>query len=719
MGESSLAALAESGAAALGSRGVSVSISGFIGLGHPTRELQFVFINGRACARVAAVASAVEAAALCVARSPTARALPLTVETPDSSATRGGGRREASSEGGYPVFVVDVTIDPPSAVHLVHDHDRTLVDFCDWPQALLALTTSVSTAMGVAEEESSGEAAGERNPFLDPPLPPPRVSEWTTARVACAGDWELELGPVVVRAPATLTVPPRKEAAPSGAPTPSTRTHATAAPPSHSGAASAPAMYRRARTWLQRDSLLAGACEPPRASSRVRELDGGGAAAGAAAGAAGARVGRGDILGRGGDILGRSPYFSTPPAARGDGIGGTGDLTSAGARSYEAFAGKGLAFTATAIPRAGAAAGTLRSASSKHGPTCGAQDQAYLSHLRATLAAASSIGSASAASSCGSPSLASPSPPTPGTRRPAALPSHVTSLGGTCVDLALLQRLRVLGQVDCKFILAVAQLEGGARQLVILDQHAVDERVRLEAITRTVFPPPEGQAEASSSWEADYVLSCDGLVFERWAAGAEGGAPPRGPGAFLVREACAPPLRCAASPAEVIAVRHYQALLEAWGFLVSVEEPAVGAPEPAEGAPPLPPLGAAHTLLVAALPRLFDTRLRLEDLRAFLRLLLEAPHLAVEALPRLPSARESGGARAAADAALSSLFYVGLRPPAFVRVLNSKACRGAIMFGDRLSTPECEGLLLRLLSCALPFQCAHGRPAMLPIATLV
>lgn len=40
---------------------------------------------------------------------------------------------------------------------------------------------------------------------------------------------------------------------------------------------------------------------------------------------------------------------------------------------------------------------------------------------------------------------------------------------------------------------------------------------------------------------------------------------------------------------------------------------------------------------------------------------------------------------------------------------------GAIMFNDVLSRDECEALVRRLSRCSFPFQCAHGRPSMVPL----
>ncbi|KAK4884393.1 hypothetical protein RN001_000664 [Aquatica leii] len=51
-------------------------------------------------------------------------------------------------------------------------------------------------------------------------------------------------------------------------------------------------------------------------------------------------------------------------------------------------------------------------------------------------------------------------------------------------------------------------------------------------------------------------------------------------------------------------------------------------------------------------------------------------------------------------------------------IINSEACRGAIKFGDRLSTSNCEKLVNELNLCKLPFQCAHGRPSVVPLISL-
>lgn len=57
-------------------------------------------------------------------------------------------------------------------------------------------------------------------------------------------------------------------------------------------------------------------------------------------------------------------------------------------------------------------------------------------------------------------------------------------------------------------------------------------------------------------------------------------------------------------------------------------------------------------------------------------------------------------------------------PDAAREIIVSKACRRAIKFGDFLTEAQCLSLLIRLAKCGNPFNCAHGRPSIAPIADL-
>ncbi|GAA5812564.1 hypothetical protein MFLAVUS_006021 [Mucor flavus] len=54
-------------------------------------------------------------------------------------------------------------------------------------------------------------------------------------------------------------------------------------------------------------------------------------------------------------------------------------------------------------------------------------------------------------------------------------------------------------------------------------------------------------------------------------------------------------------------------------------------------------------------------------------------------------------------------------PKGIMEILKSKACRNAIMFNDILTKNQCKEIVERLAGCSFPFQCAHGRPSVVPI----
>ena len=57
-------------------------------------------------------------------------------------------------------------------------------------------------------------------------------------------------------------------------------------------------------------------------------------------------------------------------------------------------------------------------------------------------------------------------------------------------------------------------------------------------------------------------------------------------------------------------------------------------------------------------------------------------------------------------------------PRAIIDIIKSKACRTSIRFGDTLLDTAMEEMVGNLCLCYLPFQCAHGRPSMIPLVNL-
>lgn len=57
-------------------------------------------------------------------------------------------------------------------------------------------------------------------------------------------------------------------------------------------------------------------------------------------------------------------------------------------------------------------------------------------------------------------------------------------------------------------------------------------------------------------------------------------------------------------------------------------------------------------------------------------------------------------------------------PTFILNEINLKACRQAIMFGDKLTKLQTARLVNDLSACQLPFRCAHGRPSIIPIVKI-
>uniref|UniRef100_S4RVD9 MutL homolog 3 (E. coli) n=1 Tax=Petromyzon marinus TaxID=7757 RepID=S4RVD9_PETMA len=217
--------------------------------------------------------------------------------------------------------------------------------------------------------------------------------------------------------------------------------------------------------------------------------------------------------------------------------------------------------------------------------------------------------------------------------------------------------LQVIQQVDKKFIVCLCTDKGPERQkgnlniLILVDQHAAHERVRLEQLTAELFEVSEDSADIGKR-----VMRTSLVV---------------------------PPMALEFNCHEISLIRSYQGHLERHGLQLAFPAEAVvhvtGVPaclveretgEARRGRPPI-----TGTILE-------------ELIREELELL-----------------QQTGGAR-------------GTLPRAIIRVLNSQACHGAVKFGDKLSWDECASLMRDLAKCQLPFQCAHGRPAMMPLANL-
>ncbi|CAF9913243.1 MAG: DNA mismatch repair protein [Alectoria fallacina] len=205
-----------------------------------------------------------------------------------------------------------------------------------------------------------------------------------------------------------------------------------------------------------------------------------------------------------------------------------------------------------------------------------------------------------------------------------------------------LNAARVISQVDKKFILVCVNRSPAtydredAELLVLVDQHAADERVRVEDLLADLKSSP--------------TLLPKPLIFEVQAREQR------------------PLSRLALSFA-------------ALGIVYKLSAAA----------------GSTKCrVIVKALPGAIAERCRLE------------PRVLIELIRSESWKCEDGEGSLATKAC----------PQGLLDMLNSRACRSAIMFNDELTKEECRTLIQRLGKCAFPFQCAHGRPTMVPLVNL-
>lgn len=205
-----------------------------------------------------------------------------------------------------------------------------------------------------------------------------------------------------------------------------------------------------------------------------------------------------------------------------------------------------------------------------------------------------------------------------------------------------LNSARVVSQVDKKFILICIKESTNTNDrtetelLVLVDQHAADERVRVEGLLADLKASP--------------ILLTKPLTFET-------------------------------QDREHSLLSRLAPSFAALGIVYDLTAPATS---------------SKGKIIVKALPAAIAERCRLEP-----KVLLE--------LIRSESWKCEEEGRS-----LTTTTY----PQGLLDMLNSRACRSAIMFNDELTKEECQTLVQRLANCAFPFQCAHGRPSMVPLVDL-
>ncbi|KAI1614654.1 hypothetical protein EDD36DRAFT_436618 [Exophiala viscosa] len=220
----------------------------------------------------------------------------------------------------------------------------------------------------------------------------------------------------------------------------------------------------------------------------------------------------------------------------------------------------------------------------------------------------------------------------------------------------------IIGQVDQKFLLAVTPAmvssSGDSKLshlLLLIDQHAADERVRFERLCEEICQSATTRLEKSMVFEVD---ENEVALFE------------------MRRE-------------------HF----ERWGIKYAITSGG-------DAGSYSRPSSTASFVEIASLPPLIVERCRTD------------PKLLIDLL-RDEIWSDLSRARAVCKEAVSQdqikqesswLSEIARCPTLLLEMVKSRACRTAIMFNDNLALDECIELVRRLSTCILPFQCAHGRP---------
>jgi DNA mismatch repair protein MLH3 len=271
------------------------------------------------------------------------------------------------------------------------------------------------------------------------------------------------------------------------------------------------------------------------------------------------------------------------------------------------------------------------------------------------------------------------------------LPAACDGLGNRITKSALKQA-DVVSQVDGKFILVKVPVcakeptldRGGynSLMLVLIDQHAADERCQVEGLLSEL---------------------CSGLLSKKEAFNGAGELKER---SLLLDKH----IKFSIPQHEARLLQKYAQQFSEWGvsFDVLANESSDTSNE--------------REVIIKRLPPVISGRCRAEPKLLIELLRTEAwkwndGHTKPGSCLKSPRKAHTPD-RGAGCEAHAWVQHIRGCPQGMLDMLNSRACRSAIMFNDALSNEECSDLVSRLSDTAFPFQCAHGRPSMVPLVEL-